>query len=210
MPDDSSSQPGFNYQDPVYLGARKEAFARSNGLCQFCGQQRAAQAHHWAGDYPPADETTADDLTALCDQCHLIATTLRRFTRAGGSRHQFCAAFSEAVAGVGGHEDATFNNRTVGLNNIYLRVIKSGCNCVNPQIRIREDAKIGQESNVTKCVSNEDHTFRASDPPQSSRISLEGTFIDAKRLGCGSSSLAAQSVSSAAARQEAIGSVKAW
>ena len=28
--------------------------------------------------------------------------------------------------------------------------------------------------------------------------------------GCGSSSLAAQSVSSAAARQEAIGSVKAW
>ena len=31
-----------------------------------------------------------------------------------------------------------------------------------------------------------------------------------KAFGCGSSSLAAQSVSPAAARQEAIGSVKAW
>ena len=34
--------------------------------------------------------------------------------------------------------------------------------------------------------------------------------LDPNREGCGSSSLAAQSVSSAAARQEAIGSVKAW
>ena len=38
----------------------------------------------------------------------------------------------------------------------------------------------------------------------------ESEQLDAKRDGCGSSSLAAQSVSPAAARQEAIGSVKAW
>ena len=44
---------------------------------------------------------------------------------------------------------------------------------------------------------------------------LEGVMQNCERRlamlnGCGSSSLAAQSVSPAAARQEAIGSVKAW
>ena len=87
----------FDYQHPAYLRARAEAFARSNGLCQLCGQQPAVEAHHWGADYPPAHETRADDLTPLCAECHSIATTLRRFTRAGGSRHQFCAALSEAV-----------------------------------------------------------------------------------------------------------------
>ena len=98
MPDDPSSQPGFEYQNPVYLDARKEAFARSGDLCQLCGQQPAVEAHHWGVDYPPAHETTAADLTALCAECHFVATTLRRFTRAGGSRHQFRAVLSEVVA----------------------------------------------------------------------------------------------------------------
>ena len=93
----TSSRPEFPYHDPVYLRAREAAFARSNDLCQLCGQQPAVEAHHWAVDYPPAHKTTANDLTALCADCHSIATTLRRFTRAGGSRHQFCALVSEAV-----------------------------------------------------------------------------------------------------------------
>ena len=93
----TSSRPEFPYHDPVYLRARDEAFARSNDLCQLCGQEDAVEAHHWAVDYPPAHKTTANDLTALCADCHFIATTLRRFTRAGGSRHQFCALFSEVV-----------------------------------------------------------------------------------------------------------------
>ena len=38
------------------------------------------------------------------------------------------------------------------------------------------------------------------------RSDFDAWYVD----GCGSSSLAAQSVSPAAARQEAIGSVKAW
>ena len=88
----------FNYQHEAYLRARDEAFARSNGRCQFCGLQPATEAHHWAVHYPPAHETTADDLTALCAACHLLATTLRRFTRAGGSRHQFSALFTEAIS----------------------------------------------------------------------------------------------------------------
>ena len=97
MPDDSSSHSGFNYQHAVYLRARDESFARSKGTCQFCGQQDAVEAHHWAVDYPPVYETTANDLTALCADCHFLATTLRRFTRAGGSRHQFCALLSEVI-----------------------------------------------------------------------------------------------------------------
>ena len=100
MTDDPSSHPGFNYQNTVYLDARDAAFARSGrpSLCQLCGQQPAVEAHHWAVDYPPAHETTAADLTALCAECHFVATTLRRFTRAGGSRHQFCAVLSEVIA----------------------------------------------------------------------------------------------------------------
>ena len=93
----TSQRPEFNYQHPVYLRARDKAFARSDDDCQLCGQQPAAEAHHWAVDYPPAHKTAAGDLTALCADCHFIATTLRRFTRAGGARHQFCALLSEAI-----------------------------------------------------------------------------------------------------------------
>ena len=88
----------WSYRHPVYLRARAEAFARSRGICQGCGQQPAVQAHHWALHYPPAPATTADDLIALCAFCHCLATTIRRFTRAGGSRHQFLALLSEALA----------------------------------------------------------------------------------------------------------------
>ena len=98
MPDASSYPPGFNYRHPVYLRVRGEAFARSRGICQVCGQKPAVQAHHWALQYPPAHATTADDLIALCAFCHCLATTIRRFTRAGGSRHQFIALLSEALA----------------------------------------------------------------------------------------------------------------
>ena len=97
MSDDSSSHRGFNYQHLVYLCARKVAFARSGDLCQLCGELPAEEGHHWARKYPPADKTTANDLTALCADCHFLATTLRRFTRAGGSRHQFCALLSEVI-----------------------------------------------------------------------------------------------------------------
>lgn len=98
MPDESSSHSGFNNRQPVYLEAREKAFARSGGLCQLCGQEPAVETHHWAQKYPPAHKTTADALTALCVDCHYTATTLRRFTRAGGSRHQFRAVLSEVIA----------------------------------------------------------------------------------------------------------------
>ena len=100
MPDATSSYPPrFNGRHhPVYRRARDEAFARSRCVCQGCGQQPAVEVHHWAHQYPPAHATTADDLIALCADCHCFTTTLRRFTWAGGSRYQLLAFFSEAVA----------------------------------------------------------------------------------------------------------------
>ena len=97
MPDATSSYPSrFNGRHhTVYRRARDEAFARSRGVCQGCGQQPAVEVHHWAHQYPPAHATTADD---LCADCHRLTTTLRRFTSAGGSRYQLLAFFSEAVA----------------------------------------------------------------------------------------------------------------
>ena len=64
---------------PGYWRARREAFNRSGGWCQFCGLFRAEEAHHWAWRYPADDKITANDLTALCPPCHWIAT-LRRLT----------------------------------------------------------------------------------------------------------------------------------
>ncbi len=73
----------FDYGHPAYLQARKEAFARSGGVCQFCGKAEAEQAHHWAMRYKPPERTTGNDLTALCKPCHEIATCYRRGVRKG-------------------------------------------------------------------------------------------------------------------------------
>ena len=82
-------RPRFQYDHQVYVRVREGAFARSGGICQLCGQLPAEHAHHWALKYPPAHKTTAADLTALCEDCHLVfVTTFRRFPRAGGSRYQ--------------------------------------------------------------------------------------------------------------------------
>ena len=120
MPDASSYPPGFNYRHPVYLRARDEAFARSRGTCQECGQQPAVEAHHWALQYPPAHATTANDLTALCAFCHYLTTTKRRFTRAGGSRYQFLARLSEVLA------PCDFNSQL--LTVLPLQILNRGWN----------------------------------------------------------------------------------
>ena len=78
------------YHHPQYLRARADAFARSDGMCQFCGQRTARHAHHWAMNYPAPEALTGDDLTALCRDCHLLATTVRRFQ---GGITAFMAAF---------------------------------------------------------------------------------------------------------------------
>lgn len=68
----------FNYNHPVYRKARAEAFSRSDNMCQVCGKFPAEHAHHWAAKYPSEEDTTSDDLTAVCELCHYFATTVRR------------------------------------------------------------------------------------------------------------------------------------
>ena len=52
-----------------FRAARAIALAR-HPICQLCGAAAATVAHHWAVDYPPDDQITADDLTMLCKSCH--------------------------------------------------------------------------------------------------------------------------------------------
>ena len=84
---------GYNYRHGQYLAARRGAFLRSGGVCQFCGQREATEAHHWAVEYGPEAEVTPEQLTALCQPCHDLATELRRFVRCGGSIHKFRKQF---------------------------------------------------------------------------------------------------------------------
>ena len=72
--------------------------ARSGGICQFCGQREATDAHHWASSYCAEEEVTEDDLTALCRPCHDIATALRGFARTGGSIHRFSKQFKATMS----------------------------------------------------------------------------------------------------------------
>lgn len=74
-----------------YQHARREAFARSNSICQGCGQRDAAEAHHWAGTlhagpYPQDRDVCADDLTAVCKDCHDFFTETRRRTNERSKR----------------------------------------------------------------------------------------------------------------------------
>ena len=83
-------------------GGRDEALARSRGVCQACGQQPAVGVHHWAPSRTRLrTAATADDLIALCAGCHHLTTTLLRFTRGGGLRHELLAKLSEALAQCG-------------------------------------------------------------------------------------------------------------
>lgn len=101
MPDASLSvhPPPFNYEHPVFVASATKSKARSSGHCQNCGRKRPLEAHHWAKSYPPADQTTAADLTALCRECHIIQDLACFFENAGGGTPDvLCAAWSETVA----------------------------------------------------------------------------------------------------------------
>lgn len=72
----------YNTRHPQHIKAAEEAKNRSDRWCQFCGLKHAAHAHHWrgynAGPYKPEEETTADELTGLCLECHGLATIIRK------------------------------------------------------------------------------------------------------------------------------------
>ena len=88
----------FDYHHPVYQAAAAKAKTRSRGRCQNCGRKAPLEAHHWGKPpYPPAHETTAADLTAFCEYCHIMADLNRFFEAAGGSPGALCGALSETV-----------------------------------------------------------------------------------------------------------------
>ena len=62
-----------------YPKAKSLAFARSSYRCQFCGLQKAREAHHWAhpDKYPSGEMVQGHDLTALCESCHELASMVR-------------------------------------------------------------------------------------------------------------------------------------
>ena len=73
------------YDHPRSRAAAEEAKAGVRGHCQECGEKRPLEAHHYAkGPYPPAHLTTADDLTALCRDCHAKAHLGRFLHDVGG------------------------------------------------------------------------------------------------------------------------------
>lgn len=78
--------------------ARNQAFARSDGKCQFCGLCDAEEAHHWGyPKYPRESHLMADDLTALCKPCHQIATFIRRIHTMGYAVADFYTAVTVMV-----------------------------------------------------------------------------------------------------------------
>ena len=69
----SVHRPPFRYFHPVYQAAREKVLAQANGCCPFCFREVPLEAHHRTAPYPPAHETTADDLIAICRDCHDLA-----------------------------------------------------------------------------------------------------------------------------------------
>ena len=85
------------HKHPAYRVARARALARSGNLCQLCGRRAATEAHHWAIEYPREEDTTPDDLIALCSYCHEVATLLRRADREGVGTFAVLAIFKNSI-----------------------------------------------------------------------------------------------------------------
>ena len=96
----SKPKPNNSTYGPNYQKARIVAFKRSKGICQFCGQRQAKEAHHWAMIYPSDAVIEPDDLIGLCSQCHKIATTLRKFRSAGGDTYKLVQHMLQYAANV--------------------------------------------------------------------------------------------------------------
>ena len=109
----TAPRPGERCGDPygsVYRGLRGGVLARNGGDCSLCGLSAAVETHHSGLVYPCGSAGSCcgrrrvgvGDLVGLCSVCHLVATTLRRFCRAGGQRvSSFSARFMEVVAQCG-------------------------------------------------------------------------------------------------------------
>ena len=89
----------------VYRKLRRRVLARNGGDCSFCGLSGAVEVHHSPLVYPCGGrglccgrrKVRESDLVGLCWVCHELATTLRRFCRAGGSVFGLLARLVEST-----------------------------------------------------------------------------------------------------------------
>ena len=88
----------FDYEHPIYLAAREECLEQARGRCPTCLREVPLEVHHRAVPYPPADETTAGDLLALCRVCHANGHDVGLAIDTGVSPLDLRAAVSEVVA----------------------------------------------------------------------------------------------------------------
>ena len=108
MTGDGKPRCGDAYRE-TYRTVRAEVLACNEGHCSFCGLALAIEAHHSSIVYPCGSRHTCceqrkvhqGDLVGLCSVCHELATTLRRFSRAGGSVFEPLARFKEVIAHCG-------------------------------------------------------------------------------------------------------------
>ena len=97
MPDASAYLARYDYRHPNHRLARDGATARSRGLCQGC-EDRATEAHHWARDYPRAEDVTPNDLSMFCWCCHDTMHDYIFFKAVVGEPQEFREIVSDAVA----------------------------------------------------------------------------------------------------------------
>ena len=66
-------------------------------LCQFCGNYKSIDAHHWALKYPDDKDLLETDLTMLCSYCHSIATNVRRALKQNADPDLIIHLFENAI-----------------------------------------------------------------------------------------------------------------
>ena len=62
-----------------YQKMRPGVLGRNSGTCAFCGIQDAAECHHGMVNYPDHKELKEDQLVQLCEDCHQLATSIRKW-----------------------------------------------------------------------------------------------------------------------------------
>ena len=101
----------FDYHHPIYLAAREEVLESAGDRCPICLRTAPLEVHHRTVPYPPAAETTAADLLALCSVCHAIGHFTAFAITTGVSPQDLRAAVSESVASLSRPSD---DERRVG------------------------------------------------------------------------------------------------
>ena len=137
-----------------YYTARKQAFDRSGEMCQFCGSEKAVDAHHWEPEeYTPKCDLAARHFTALCKSCHLTANCFRRLISQLDFSHQQLEDRLREAGADQGYNDVT-QDELQGQLQVILRWIEVG------EATIAGQQAITQISQAQERVSEEIHTLR--------------------------------------------------